>query len=163
MTDLAKPLLAVLVIRDSIFRLGISETFTSVHLLLARLSLLARAYTHVLPILDRQVCHLPSPSNQGYHQYRHSLLCTEHAHNAALVFESSGLSAKLAYRDHLSYFLYGAMVYIVLKDWDNAIHWLTIVISSPITGPISKIMVESYKKWLLVNLLANGKVVPRQP
>ncbi|KAH8425662.1 putative COP9 subunit 3 [Aspergillus melleus] len=52
------------------------------------------------------------------------------------------------------------MVYIVLKDWEKAIHWLSIVISSPITGPVSKIMVEAYKKWLLVNLLGNGKLAP---
>lgn len=50
------------------------------------------------------------------------------------------------------------MIYTVLKDWDKAIHWLSIVISSPVTGPVSKIMVEAYKKWLLVNLLGKGKV-----
>ncbi|PLB44087.1 COP9 signalosome complex subunit 3 [Aspergillus steynii IBT 23096] len=154
----SKPLLAVLVIRDSIFRLGITDTFTSVHLLFVRLSLLAKTYTHALPILDRQVCHLPNPSNQGYQQYRHLIPCTEHGHNAALVPETSGFSAKLAYRDHLSYFLCGAMVYTVLKDWNKAIHWLSIVISSPVTGPVSKIMVEAYKKWLLVNLLGQGKL-----
>ncbi|KAI9039259.1 putative COP9 subunit 3 [Aspergillus affinis] len=154
----SKPHFAVLVIRDSISRLGISNTFTSVHLLFVRLSLLAKMYTHALPILDRQVCHFPNPSNQGYQQYRHLILCTEHEQNTAFISEASGFSAKLAYRDHLSYFLYGAMVYIVLKDWDKAIHWLSIVISSPVTGPVSKIMVEAYKKWLLVNLLANGKL-----
>ncbi|KAK1150352.1 hypothetical protein N8T08_000254 [Aspergillus melleus] len=125
-----------------------------------RLSLLAKTYTHALPILDRQVCHLPNPSNQGYQQYRHLILCTEHEHNTAIVSEASGFSAKLAYRDHLKYFIYGAMVYIALKDWEKAIHWLNIVISSPITGPVSKIMVEAYKKWLLVNLLGNGKLAP---
>ena len=72
--------------------------------------------------------------------------------------EASGISAKLSYRDYLQYFLYGGMVYMALKEWRNALHFLGIVISTPGTSSVSLIMVEAYKKWVLVGLLENGRV-----
>lgn len=72
--------------------------------------------------------------------------------------ESSGFSSKLSYRDYLQYFLYGGMVYMALKEWHNALHFLGIVISTPSTSSVSLIMVEAYKKWVLVCLLEKGKV-----
>lgn len=71
--------------------------------------------------------------------------------------DNSGLSAKITYREHLEYFLYGAMIYMALKEWKKAVHFLTIVISCPVVGSVSMIMVEAYKKWILVSLLG-GKV-----
>lgn len=72
--------------------------------------------------------------------------------------EAGGLSAKLSYKDYLRYFLYGGMVYMALKDWRKASHFLGIVISMPTAGAISMVMVEAYKKWVLVDLLEKGKV-----
>lgn len=72
--------------------------------------------------------------------------------------EASGVSSKLSYRDYLQYFLYGGMVYMALKEWRNALHFLGIVISTPGTSSVSLIMVEAYKKWVLVGLLEKGKV-----
>jgi COP9 signalosome complex subunit 3 len=66
--------------------------------------------------------------------------------------------AKLAYTDHLKYFLYGGMVYMALKEWNKARNFLNIVISSPVVISVSRIMVEAYKKWVLVNLLESGTV-----
>jgi len=50
------------------------------------------------------------------------------------------------------------MVYMALKEWRKALHFLGVVISMPTVGSISMVMVEAYKKWVLVGLLANGKV-----
>lgn len=47
---------------------------------------------------------------------------------------------------------------MALKQWGKAAHYLGVVISMPTAGPISMIMVEAYKKWILVKLLENGKV-----
>lgn len=47
---------------------------------------------------------------------------------------------------------------MALKQWCKAAHFLEIVISMPTVGPISMIMVEAYKKWILVSLLDKGKV-----
>ena len=58
----------------------------------------------------------------------------------------------------MKYFLYGGMIYMALKEWGKALHFLSIVISSPVANSISLIMVEAYKKWVLVNLLEKGTV-----
>lgn len=50
------------------------------------------------------------------------------------------------------------MVYMALKQWRKASHFLGIVISMPTLGSISVIMVEAYKKWVLVGLIQDGKV-----
>lgn len=47
---------------------------------------------------------------------------------------------------------------MALKEWRNALHFLGIVISTPSTSSVSLIMVEAYKKWVLVGLLEKGKV-----
>lgn len=47
---------------------------------------------------------------------------------------------------------------MALKEWRKAGHFLGIVIAIPTVGSISMIMVEAYKKWLLVGLLEKGKV-----
>jgi COP9 signalosome complex subunit 3 len=74
------------------------------------------------------------------------------------VTDASGLSAKISYRDYLQYFLYGGMVYMALKDWRKALHFLGVVISTPVATYVSLVMVDAYKKWVLVGLLEHGKV-----
>lgn len=154
-----QPLVAVPLIRDAVLRLDPSSaTFTSIHLIFVRLCLRARAYTHAIPIIDKHICHFPTSSEQSYHKHRQPFLCARHESSAAFITYTSGLSAKLTYRDHLQYYLYGGMIYMALKKWSKALHFLSIVISSPIINSVSMIMVEAYKKWILVSLLEQGKV-----
>lgn len=47
---------------------------------------------------------------------------------------------------------------MALKEWSKARHFLSIVISCPVVNAVSLIMVEAYKKWVLVNLLDKGTV-----
>lgn len=155
-----KPLLAVLAVRDAIVRLDpSSEVLTSVHTTFIKLTLVSRSYSLAVPVLERQVCHFPTVTGQAYQNYHQPLLCAEHESSTAFITDASGFSKQLAYRDHLQFFLYGAMIYMALKKWDRALHYLSIVISCPVTNAVSKIMVEGYKKWLLVSLLRNGKVM----
>ncbi|EIT77438.1 COP9 signalosome complex subunit 3 [Aspergillus flavus] len=155
----SKPLLAVLAVRDAIVRLDpSSEVLTSVHTTFIKLTLVSRSYSLAVPVLERQVCHFPTVTGQAYQNYHQPLLCAEHESSTAFITDASGFSKQLAYRDHLQFFLYGAMIYMALKKWDRALHYLSIVISCPVTNAVSKIMVEGYKKWLLVSLLRNGKL-----
>ena len=68
-----------------------------------------------------------------------------------------GLTQKLGSREYLEYHLYGAMVYMGLKQWEKASSFLEIVLTAPSITGTSAIMVEAYKKWVLVGLLMNGK------
>ena len=47
---------------------------------------------------------------------------------------------------------------MALKQWKKALHFLSIVISSPVISSVSMVMVEAYKKWILASLLENGRV-----
>lgn len=81
-----------------------------------------------------------------------------HELSSQFLIGTPGFSTKITYREHLEYFLYGAMIYMVLKDWKKALHFLTVVMSCPVVNSVSMIMVEAYKKWILINLLERGKV-----
>ncbi|KAF7119113.1 hypothetical protein CNMCM5793_008852 [Aspergillus hiratsukae] len=124
-----------------------------------KLCLLSRSYRHALPVLDKAMYHFPAGPNHTYQAHRQVFLCSQHGSSAAYITHASGFTAQVTYRDHLQYFLYGAMIYMALKEWESALHLLCMVISCPVANTVSKIMVEAYKKWLLVSLLAKGKVV----
>jgi COP9 signalosome complex subunit 3 len=156
-----QPLLAVLLVRDAILRLDPSgATFTSTHLLLTKLCLHSKAYAHALPVLDKYICHFPPGPDQAYLKYDKPLLCAQHESSAAFITGASGLSSKLSHKDYQLYFLYGGMIYMAVKEWGKALHFLNIVISSPVINSVSMIMVEAYKKWILASLLKNGEVSP---
>ncbi|KAF7594271.1 COP9 signalosome complex subunit 3 [Aspergillus hancockii] len=158
--SVSKPALAVSVIRDTILRLDpSSEVLTSIHSTFIKLSLMTRSYKLALPVLDRQICHFPTTTGQAYQEYYQPLLSRKHESSMVFITDASGFSTKLTYRDHLQFFLCGAMIYMALKRWDKALHFLSIVISCPVTNAVSKIMVEGYKKWVLVSLLGYGKMI----
>ncbi|KAI7972709.1 hypothetical protein EIK77_009172 [Talaromyces pinophilus] len=129
-------------------------SFTVAHLYLTRLCLLAKAYKIARPVIDRTIFAIPSSADRLFIQHSQS----EPATNAAsppYLFEPP---MKITYADHLQYFLYGGMIYMALKEWSKARHFLSIVISCPAVNAVSLIMVEAYKKWVLVNLLEKGTV-----
>ena len=132
-------------------------TFTSTHLILLKLCLYAKAYSYALPIVDKYICHFPASHGQLYPKGKRPL-CSKHDSSAAFITDKSGLSAKLSYKDHLLYSLYGGMIYMAVKKWSKALHLLSIVVSSPVVNSVSMIMVEAYKKRILVSLLNQGKV-----
>lgn len=136
--------------------------FTSTHLLLVRLCLHAKAYACILPVLNKHICHFPGSTERFPHKSS-PVLCANHESSLAFITNSSGLSAPLSSRDLSRYFLYGGMVYLALKKWSEASHFLELVMSMPTTGPVSMIMVEAYKKWVLVGLLETGKVSRAEP
>jgi len=61
-------------------------------------------------------------------------------------------------RDMLLYFYYGGMIYTGVKQYKQAFGFFRQAVSTPATS-LSAIMVESYKKYILVSLLVSGKLV----
>lgn len=117
---------------------------------------MARAYTLALPVLDQTICQFSTTADKpNYQQSESDIDSTADLH----LF---GPQSNLSHTDHLQYFLYGGMIYMALKKWSKARHFLSIVISSPAINSVSLIMVEAYKKWILVNLLEKGVVRERQ-
>eukprot|EP01112_Ceratiomyxa_fruticulosa_P006872 TRINITY_DN1779_c0_g1_i4.p1 TRINITY_DN1779_c0_g1~~TRINITY_DN1779_c0_g1_i4.p1 ORF type:complete len:459 (+),score=102.08 TRINITY_DN1779_c0_g1_i4:186-1562(+) len=68
--------------------------------------------------------------------------------------DGSGVSVK----DVLCYYYYGSLVYIGMKQYRKALEFLKLVFSIP-AAVISAVMVESYKKFILVSLLETGSIV----
>lgn len=56
----------------------------------------------------------------------------------------------------LLYYYYGGMIYAALKNWDRALYFFEVALTTP-SMAISMIMVESYKKYILVSLILDGK------
>jgi COP9 signalosome complex subunit 3 len=52
------------------------------------------------------------------------------------------------------------MIFMGMKEWKKALHILSIVISLPSINVVSMIMVEAYKKWILLSLLETGRPLP---
>lgn len=133
-------------------------TFTSTHVILTRLCLLARAYSLSLPVLDKDVFFFPTHTDHTFLQRSEPIPCASHEISANYITVSSGLTRSFGHREYLKYFLYGGMIYGALKEWGKALHFLTIAISAPSVNTVSLIMVEAYKKWVLFQLLDKGDV-----
>lgn len=61
--------------------------------------------------------------------------------------------------DYMSYFYYGGMIYIGVKEYARALHFFKLAFTLP-ASVASLIMVESYKKFILVSLIHNGNIPP---
>lgn len=155
LTDQLKPILAIRPLKDAIIRIDPTSTILTItHVYLVRMCLLAKAYKSARQIIDQTIFSIPSAADQLYFQ-RSLDDSTKKIARYTYPFE---LSANLTYADHLQYFLYSGMIYMSLKEWRKASHFLSIVISSPVVNAVSVIQVEAYKKWVLVNLLEKGTV-----
>jgi COP9 signalosome complex subunit 3 len=58
----------------------------------------------------------------------------------------------------LLYYYYGGMIYTAIKDYDRALYFFEVAISTPASA-MSHIMLESYKKYILISLILRGKQV----
>ncbi|KAI9891923.1 MAG: hypothetical protein M1814_002308 [Vezdaea aestivalis] len=150
------PILAVHPIRAAILRLDPeSSTFTSNHHLFVSLCLEAKLYRAALPVIDKDIHDFPSGATNVTTGVPASLNGT----SSSNITLSSGFSAKMTYQTYLEYYLYGAMAYMYLKKWSKALDFLTCVITAPVGTNPSAIMVEAYKKWVLVGLIHKGALL----
>ncbi|KAL1310886.1 hypothetical protein AAFC00_001117 [Neodothiora populina] len=131
-----------------------SSTFTSTHLLFVRLCLAASLPRQALSVLDKDIYNFPTEPIKGVDD---SELCAEHQSSATYITRSSGLSADIAPADVQEYYLLGAHVYIGLRQWSRARLFLELVLASPTAHVATPLMVEAYKKLILVALLSSGQ------
>ncbi|XP_074111572.1 COP9 signalosome subunit 3 [Cotesia typhae] len=58
----------------------------------------------------------------------------------------------------LLYYYYGGMIYTALKNYDRALYFFEVCVTVPAMA-VSHIMLEAYKKFILVSLILHGKIV----
>ncbi|XP_036346309.1 COP9 signalosome complex subunit 3-like [Rhagoletis pomonella] len=111
---------------------------TSIHSDLCQLSLKSKCFKTALSFLDVDITTISTASEiRGQNS-------TE-ANNDAKYF--------------LLYYYYGGMIYTAVKNFDRALYFFEVCISTP-AAAMSHIMLEAYKKFLLVSLILHGKVLP---
>jgi len=134
MVERKTPMKGIELIRRAIVRIQQNEAqLTSVHADLCQLCLLSTCLKPAIQLLDVDITSiLPEfdPPAQG-HQFE-----AEH---------------------FLRYFYYGGMIYTAVKQYDRALYFYEVALTTP-SFAVSHIMLESYKKYILVSLVLNGKV-----
>ena len=110
-----------------------------------------------LPVLDKFVLYFSgNPKNQ-----KPKYLSDMNLPPSSYVTPELNQTFKLKSSEVLSYFLWSGLVYISLRRWERALDCLESALTYPIKdGAVSLIMVEAYKKWVLVGLLLEGKPLP---
>jgi len=73
------------------------------------------------------------------------------------IIEISKESGQFDAKSFLLYYYYGAMIYLALKNYKRALFFFEIAVTTP-SMAVSHIMLEAYKKYVLVSLILHGKV-----
>lgn len=151
-----QPELAITPISNAILRLDpAASTLTSAHIEVAKLALESQAPSLALPVLDQHIIYFPASnpreSDDGF-------LCSTTRPPHFYITSESGLTEKLRYQDVLEYFLFTGTVHIACQNWEKALEALECALVYPSRDhAVSKIMVDAYKKWILVHVLLTGK------
>jgi len=103
----------------------VATALTPVHSDLAKLCLVSKCFSPALPFLDTDI----------------NIICKENGQFDAIYL--------------LLYYYYGGCIYTALKNFDRALFFFEVCVTTP-TAAVSHIMLEAYKKYLLVGLLVHG-------
>ncbi|KAI5285423.1 hypothetical protein KEM54_000589 [Ascosphaera aggregata] len=150
---------AVVPVREAILRLDqTGSLLTSSHLHFLKHCLDRKAFSFAIPLLDKDIYHIPCSADEKLAKLNGTIPCNPTEPVNSYITRRSGLTDKLATRQVLEYFLYGAMIYMGVGNWKRAIHFLNIVLRAPTRRCVSKVQVEAYKKWILANLIEHATV-----
>ncbi|EFA11362.1 COP9 signalosome complex subunit 3 isoform X2 [Tribolium castaneum] len=131
-----QPMKGILLLRKAISKLRFFDSqLTSIHADLCQLCLLAKCFKPALEILDTDI----------------TGICQEIVHNP------NGAQFEAKY--FLLYYYYGGMIYLAVRNLDRALYFFEVAITTP-AHAVSHIMLEAYKKYIIVSLLLHGKIQP---
>lgn len=147
--------------REAMLRLDpTSGTFTSTHLKFIQLCMETRSYRPAVQILDNYIHSLPSNIPMATRDgLEYSVPCADTATSGEFIHSKSGHSEKISATDVQEYYVLGAMAYLGIRYFKNAHQFLEHVLVVPTTNVANGLMLEAYKKWVLVSCLVDGKSV----
>ena len=157
---LAQPSLAIAPIRSAMIRLDPSTgSFTLTHLHFIRLCVETRAYSAAQPILDNYIHSITSKIPQQVREdLEYSVVCADHTDSGEYIHQGSGHTDRITLVEVQEYYLLGAMAYIGTGQFKKAMEFLEHVLVVPANNVANGLMLEAYKKWVLVSCLVNGSV-----
>ncbi|UYV76393.1 COPS3, partial [Cordylochernes scorpioides] len=125
------PMKGIHILMKAINKLQMTSTqLTSIHADLCQLCLLAKCLKPALQYLEVDVDDVNREN--GHYDSKHFLL----------------------------YYYYGGMIYASLKKYERALYFFEVVSHHHPSMAVSHIMLEAYKKYILVALILHGKVPP---
>lgn len=123
------PIQGVQVLAQAVDKIRLFDSqLTAVHADLCQLSLCAKVFNPALKFLETDITSIFS-TDDGNHDTKYFLL----------------------------YYYYGGMIYSALKNYERAMYFFEVAVSTPALA-MSYIMLESYRKYILVSLILHGKV-----
>lgn len=129
LVDLKIPLRGIELLRRAIRKIQLFDSqLTSIHADLCQLCLLSKCFKPALEFLDIDVTDISQEEGQFDPKY------------------------------FLLYYYYGGMIYTALKNYDRALYFFEVCVTTPAMA-VSYIMLEAYKKYILVSLILHGKVL----
>jgi len=138
-------------------------TFTSIHLNFLRLCMDSRSYAAAEPILDNYIYSIPSKfPDQIRQELEYSVPCADVATSGEYIHLGSGHSGKVTLVDLQEYYLTGAMAYLGMRKFKKAQQLLEHVLIVPSSNVANGLMLEAYKKWVLVSCLVHATVCEMQ-
>ncbi|XP_001353220.3 COP9 signalosome complex subunit 3 isoform X2 [Drosophila pseudoobscura] len=120
----------------------IDSQLTPIHADLCLLSLKAKNFNLVLTYLDGDITDISTAAAECKTQQQQQSQHTD-ANNDAKYF--------------LLFYYYGGMIYTAVKDYDRALYFFEVCITTPAMA-MSHIMLEAYKKFLMVSLIVEGNI-----
>ncbi|KAF2835018.1 hypothetical protein M501DRAFT_1020231 [Patellaria atrata CBS 101060] len=151
-------LAGVIPIRSAMMRLDpMTGTFTSNHITFLRLCMQGRLYSETLPILDNEIHSFPAapiPNIDG------QFPCNDYLLSNGYITTRSNISEKLTSLDVQEYYVLGANAYLGLRNYKRAIQFLEHVLVYPTQNVATGLMVEAYRKWLVLCCLVEGRSLP---
>ncbi|CAG9791965.1 unnamed protein product [Diatraea saccharalis] len=131
LVEIKQPIRGIEILKKSIRKIQLFDSqLTSIHADLCQLSLLSKCMKPALEFLDTDVTGISSELG-GNNDSKHFLL----------------------------YYYYGGMIYTAMKNYDRALYFFEVVVTVP-AMVVSHIMLEAYKKYILVSFILHGKILP---
>ncbi|CAH0628896.1 unnamed protein product [Chrysodeixis includens] len=129
--DIKQPIRGVEILKKAIRKIQLFDSqLTSIHADMCQLCLLSKCMKPALEFLDTDVTAIGNELG-GNNDSKHFLL----------------------------YYYYGGMIYTAMKNYDRALYFFEVVVTVP-AMVVSHIMLEAYKKYILVSFILHGKILP---
>jgi COP9 signalosome complex subunit 3 len=129
------------------------SVLTSTHLAAVKLAYETDSIDSVLRLVKIDTLSFPRPTGGDSRP-----LCDPDLEPSYYVSQSLGLTSKLKHDTVLEYELLSGLIFMSQRDWTRAMESLEKVVTHPVKDKaVSKIMVEAYKKWVLVGVLRTGR------
>lgn len=119
----------------------------------------ARSYKAALPILDNYIHSLPTMvAKETLEGLEYSVVAADSVASGEYINLKSGHTTKISLNDLQEYYILGAMAYLGERQFKKALQFLEHVLVAPTNSTLNGLMLEAYKKWVLISCLADQPV-----